>query len=374
MESTLPTTTTTTTSPQSPHHHHPHPHITTHKIKLLSGLSGITIGSYEKSEQLLPVHSTKITSLDHRGDPPRGTRSDDPDPYSKCLHLRVGDILMQIDSIDLQGLSLEDVKMVADRVRTKCVLIVGRQSSSSLSSLTSSSSSSTSSSSTSSSPTSSLSSTTSSTSSTTTLREPVVIKYRIAESYGYFRFDFKEFLEFFRRGNDTAIKSLRADWNRAKYFLNGDEATSMSVWMEKCSELVSHRKSDLNAVIRMSTQAILGHPCHWLHLLYGRKTCSKSGIVVCNGKDAMEVYLVSPSVSKRGKLIVKKTLRLIYQGGDDDEEEEDDENCLIKAIVRVEWGKGSSSSSSSSDCIVIKKQEDENDDSIAEFSWVKGAS
>ena len=43
----------------------------------------------------------------------------------------------------------------------------------------------------------------------------------------------------------------------------------------------------------MCTQAIYGHPCHWLHLIYGEDA------VVCNGVDAMEVGVVFERVCSR---------------------------------------------------------------------------
>ena len=66
----------------------------------------------------------------------------------------------------------------------------------------------------------------------------------------------------------------------------------------------------------------------------------------------MEVYFHCDKERKR-KLIVKKGFRLIVQDRSRRKKE-----CLINAIVRVEWRGGDGS---------------EEEECVAEFSWVKGA-
>ena len=103
--------------------------------------------------------------------------------------------------------------------------------------------------------------------------------------------------------------------------------------------------------IYTGTQAIFGHPCHWLHLLYAGECGEEDSTVVCNGSDAMEVYFYNVREDER-KLIVKKGFRLIVQDRSRRKTE-----SKINAIVRVEW-RGSGDGSE--------------DECVAEFSWVKG--
>ena len=246
---------------------HPYVHIAT----LKHGMIGIKLSPSSSNSS----YRAKISSLSHLGDPPEGTRSDVASSSSKLLNLHVGDLLLMINNTSLYQIPFSDVQVLSKRIKTECVLAVASERRKR-----------------------SRSSTTTTTR-TTLLKEPKTTKYRITKSYGYMQFDVEEFSIFFQSGSDAPLKSLRADWNRAKYFLNGTREHSIDCWIDSIrgvrARCVRARSARIlfEARIRMCTQAIYGHPCHWLHLIYGEDA------VVCNGVDAMEVGVVFERVCSR---------------------------------------------------------------------------
>ena len=121
------------------------------------------------------------------------------------------------------------------------------------------------------------------------LKEPSVWRYRVTKRYGYMCFDFVEFMDFFRNGSDAPTRALGADWSRAAYFLNGKPAPDRETWIASgrraLRRIGGRAVADGDALVRMSTQAILGHPCHWLHLLM-----AADGVVVQNAPESMFLY------------------------------------------------------------------------------------
>ena len=208
-------TTTDTSPPKS------HPYI--HTTKLLQGLTGINL---TRNENPRDDYEAVISSISHLGDPPEGTRSDIKS-LSKVLNLHVGDVLVKINEMSLYQVSFSNVVLLSKRQGTECVLTVASDRRHTIGTIE----------------------TTNRTKST--LKEPKTTKYRITKSYGYMQFDFKEFSEFFRNGSDAPLKSLRADWNRAKYFLNGQREHSMDVWVETCCNGWLDRGKSDEMVIRM---------------------------------------------------------------------------------------------------------------------------
>ena len=218
----MPTDTTTSTDSTTPISSlKTHPYI--HTAKLLQGLTGINLTPNENEHD----YRARISSLSHLGDPPEGTRSDIKS-LSKVLNLHVGDVLVKINEMSLYQIPFSDVVLLSKRQGAECVLTVASDRRQTIGTTE-----------------------TNRTTTTTTLKEPRTTKYRITKSYGYMQFDFKEFSEFFEGGSDSPLKSLRADWNRAKYFLNGQRTDDMDLWVEKCCEGREDRGKSDGMVLRM---------------------------------------------------------------------------------------------------------------------------